>query len=268
MSDRGSSRILAKGLEILELIAKAPDGLSVGQLVESIGLHRSSIYRYLDVLLRAGYVSKKDGRYVLGAKTLELASSFLERLDVRRAAHPLLIELAERLQVTVHLGQLAGAEVLYIDKIETHRSLPLYSRIGRKVPAHCTALGKALLAFSPPARREIILKELELKAYTPHTITDLNRLRKELEATRKRGYAVDREEHEEGIACVAAPIFDFYNEPFAAVSVTDLSRRILGNEKFYARAVCEVAKRISSVLGKRGGDREERGPRPSNPSAS
>ncbi|HIE37629.1 MAG TPA: IclR family transcriptional regulator, partial [Anaerolineae bacterium] len=164
---------------------------------------------------------------------------------------------AEKLQVAVHLAQLAGPEILYIDKIETHRSLPLYSRIGRKAPIYCTGLGKALLAFSPPERIRLILDQVDLRPYTRNTITEREVLLRELQKIREKGYAVDREEHEEGISCIAAPIFDFCNEPIAAISVTDLSRKILLNEESYAKEVLRFSEAISKAIGKtsrEGGD--------------
>lgn len=212
-------------------------------------IHRSTIYRYLSVLVQKGYVKNKNGKYSLGPRFLELASLFLERLNVRAVAHSYLVKLAESLHVTVHLGQLEGHEVLYIDKVETYRSLPLYSRVGRKVPAHCTALGKALLAFSAPEKVEMLLKQMDFRAYTDRTIVDPEALLKELWETKARGYAVDREEHEEGIACIAAPIFDFYGEPVAAVSITELSRELLKNEHAYAREVVKAAMDISRKMG-------------------
>ncbi|MGY4706709.1 IclR family transcriptional regulator [Candidatus Bipolaricaulota sp. J31] len=250
MCEEKGSRVFEKGLEALELIAGNVDGLGVVELGQLLQCHRSTVYRYLTVLVHKGYVEKKNGRYTLGSRVLELASLYLERLDVRKVAHPFLIELAERLQVTVHLAQLAGSEILCIDKIETHRSLPLYSRIGRKAPVYCTGLGKALLAFSPEEKVRIILDQVELIPHTQNTITEREVLLKELRRIREVGYAVDREEHEEGIACIAAPILDFYNEPVAAVSVTDLSRKILRNEAIYAKEVLKVAEAISKAVGK------------------
>lgn len=257
--ERGNrSLVFEKGLETLELIAARTEGVTALELGDLLCAHRSTVYRYLNVLVSKGYVENKNGSYTLGPKVLELASLYLERLDVRKVAHPFLIELAEKLQVTVHLAQLAGPEILYIDKVETHRSLPLYSRVGRKAPVYCTGLGKALLAFTHPERIQIILNQIRFKAYTRNTITDRKKLLEELCAIRKKGYAVDREEHEEGISCIAAPIFDFCNEPIAAISITDLSRKILPNETLYSKEVLHVAEAISSSLGRasqEGGDK-------------
>jgi len=236
-------------LKVLDLIAQARSGATVEELRSQLGLHRVSLYRYLGVLTRVGFVEKKEGRYWLGPKVLELASILLDRLEIRKVAHPFLAELSERLQITVHLAQLAGTEILYIDKIETAHSLPLYSRIGKKAPVYCTALGKVLLAFMSAKRREVILSRVDFKPCTHRTITDPEHLRKELETIRKQGYALDAGEHEEGIACVAAPIFDLYGNPVAAISVTDLARKLLPNEKDLAQEVLKTAGAISLQLG-------------------
>ncbi len=233
----------------MEKIARARQGLSVQELEKEIELHRSSIYRYLSVLKESGYVKRENGRYQLGFKVLELAFLLLDRLDIRKIAHPYLIELSEITQATVHLCQLDGAEVVYLDKVETSRSLPLYSRIGGRAPAYCTGVGKALLAFLPPKRLERVLGQITFKHYTDRTITDKERLLRELAETKRRGYALDKEEHEEGIQCVAAPIFGFTGEPIASISVTDIARKIVGKEKELAAEVVRIAKGISHAMG-------------------
>jgi len=246
--------VLRRGLELLELIAKSRRGLSVAEIEVAVPLHRSSIYRYLNTLVSCGYLERaKEGRYRLGPKVLELAGLALDHLDIREVAHPLLIELSEAADATVHLCRLDGTEVVYLDKVETHRSLPLYSRIGGRAPAYCTGVGKALLAFLPPERLKSILEQIQFKKITTNTIVDRNKLLAELAATRQRGYAVDRGEHEEGIYCVAAPVFDLYGEPIASVSVTDIARKIKGKEDWYAQKVMTVAKSISRALGQEGG---------------
>lgn len=250
-----ASRVLGRGLELLELVARSRRGLRVAEIEQAISLHRSSIYRYLNTLVSAQYLERgQGGRYRLGPKVLELAGLALEHLDIREVAHPLLIELSEAADATVHLCRLDGTEVVYLDKVETHRSLPLCSRIGGRAPAYCTGVGKALLAFLPFERLETVLTRIRFKRFTASTITDREALLLELSAVRERGYALDRGEHEEGIHCVAAPIFDLYGEPIASLSVTDLARKIQGNEECYARQVMRVARAISRALGGRQND--------------
>ncbi len=197
-------------------------------------------------------VRSDDSCYELGPRVLELATIVLERTDVRQLARSALIRLCEETEATVHLSQLNGSEVVYLDKVETSRTLPLHSRIGGRAPSYCTGVGKALLAHLHPEQLELILARLELNAFTDNTIVERGQLRRELASIRDVGYAVDSGEHEEGIHCVAAPVFDYKGEVVVAISVTDIKRKIQGNEDWYARMVKRAADEISHRLGYRG----------------
>jgi DNA-binding IclR family transcriptional regulator len=246
----GSSRILFRGLAILELLAKAPEGLPAPEIAEAMGLHRSSIYRYLKVLVDQGYIMKgDDGRFVLGARILELASLALERNDLRNVAHPELIELCSQTGGTVHLCRLDEAEVIYLDKVETARTLPLYSRIGGRAPAYCTGVGKVLLAYLHPEQLDRAIEGTEFRKHTEATVTDPDQLRENLKVIAEQGYALDCGEHEEGVHCVAVPLFDLTGEAVASISVTDLRRKVEGNEEFYLHHALSAASRISRKLG-------------------
>jgi len=252
VADGSSSEVFARGLDFLGLIAESRYGLSIEQLAECRGMHRSSIYRYISPLLERAYIKKtSDSRYELGPKVLELASMILERLDIRNVAHPLLIELSERTATTVHLAQLDGTEIVYLDKVETRRSLPIVSRIGGRQPVHCTGLGKALLAFLPQQRLDELLPKIEFRVFTPATIPDEKCLVAELAVIRARGYALDNQEHEPGISCVAFPIFDLYKEPIGAVSATARTRDLDGKLDFYITSVQQAANEISAAFGHR-----------------
>ena len=139
-----------------------------------------------------------------------------------------------------------------MDKVETHRSLPLVSRIGGRQPAYCTGLGKALLAFQSEERLREVLPSVKYNQFTPNTITDAERLLAELAVVRTRGYALDNEEHEPGISCVAFPIFDLYGEPIDAISATSTTRELNGKIDAYVEAVQGAAQRISKAFGWRG----------------
>ena len=248
----GSSRILFRGLAVLELLAKAPEGLPAQEIADAMDLHRSSIYRYLKVLVDQGYIAKSDeGRFTLGPRILELANLALERSDLRNEAHSDLIELCSLTGGTVHLCRLDEAEVVYVDKIETSRTLPLYSRIGGRAPAYCTGVGKVLLAHLHPEQLDRALTRTEFRRFTESTVTDAERLRDDLAKIVEQGYASDRGEHEEGVYCVAVPIFDLAGEAIASISVTDLKRKVEDNEEFYLRHAMDVASRISRRLGYR-----------------
>ena len=250
MNEKSSSRILFKGLAILELLGKSRDGMPATEIASHMGLHRSSVYRYLSVLASSGYIAKtKEGAYVLGSRVLELAGLALDRLDLRNLAHPILIRLCDAAEATVHLCQLDGAEVVYLDKVETARTLPLYSRIGARAPAYCTGVGKALLAFLHPDQLERVIEETEFQKFTETTAADEVELRQKLAVIRQQGFAVDEGEHEEGIFCVAVPLRDLSGEVVAAISVTDLRRKMEGQESFYRDRALEAATEISDKMG-------------------
>jgi len=250
MTKTSSSEVFRRGLELFESVAKSRHGMSIEELAKARGMHRSSVYRYVGPLLQAGYVQKgEDGRFHLGPKILELSSLALEKLDVRNIAHPLLIQLSEATNATVHLARLDGSEVVYLDKVETHRSLPIVSRIGSRAPVYCTGLGKAVLAFLPAERLNGVVSQLHFKRFTKNTIASVKELLKDLSLVREQGYALDNEEHEENISCVAFPVFDLYEEPIAAVSVTAVAREINGKRSWYIEQLKQVAEGLSRTFG-------------------
>jgi len=221
----GDAKILAKGLNLLEELAQSTEGMTAVELADSIGIHKTSVYRYLNTLLQAGYIQTNgDGRYHLGNKILELGSQLLRRMPLRETAHPFLIELNNDTQMTVHLCVLDHQDVVYIDKIESHRTLPIMSRIGSRAPVYCTGVGKALLSGLPTDQVVSLLREVTLERRTPNTITDPMQLLEELKVTAERGYAIDNGEHEEGIKCLAATIRGYGAETVGAISITGLKR--------------------------------------------
>ncbi len=235
---------------MIELLADAREGVQASQIARALELHRSSIYRYLTVLLENGYIAKtEEGRYRLGPRVFELASTALGRIELRNVAHPVLIRLCEETDATAHLCRLDGAEVIYLDKVESPRTLPLYSRVGGRAPAYCTGVGKTLLAYLQDEQLERILDETVFERHTTNTLTDREAVRRELAQIRRQGYGFDREEHEEGISCVAVPLFNFAEEVIGSISVTDLKRKIDGRESLYLERLLAAAQEISGVMG-------------------
>jgi IclR family transcriptional regulator, KDG regulon repressor len=246
------AKILAKGLDILEKLAQSNAGMTVVELADSIGIHKTSIYRYINTLLEAGYVQNDgDGRYQLGNKILELGSQKLRQMPLREVAHPFLIELNAQTEMTVHLCVLDGHNVVYIDKIESHRTLPIMSRIGSHAPVYCTAVGKALLSGLPTDQVVSILKGMDLEKRTPNTITDALKLLDEIKLTADRGYAIDNEEHEPGIKCFAVPVRGYGGDLIGAISITGLEREFddLGHAKGLESEIKSVADEVSRALG-------------------
>jgi len=247
-----NAKILEKGLRLLEQLAESAEGLTVVELAERIGVHKTSTYRYINSLLDMGYIqSDGDGRYHLGNKILELGSQMLRRMPVRETAHPFLVKLSADTKKTVHLCVLDGHDVVYIDKVESQKSLPILSRIGSRAPAYCTGVGKALLSSLPTDQVVSLLQGITLEKRTATTITDPMQLLEEIKLTAERGYAIDNGEHEEGIKCFATPIKEYGGDVVGAVSLTGLKREFDNPEesKKMVSAVMKAALEISRRLG-------------------
>ncbi|MGE5632594.1 MAG: IclR family transcriptional regulator [Caulobacteraceae bacterium] len=221
--EESSVQAVSRSLSILEELAKEQKGCGVTQLATATGLHKSTVHRLLSTLMSKGYVSKDTNtdRYCLGMKILYLGSSILDRMDVRLVAKPYIEALSYKVKEVVHLAILDDTEAVYIDKVESpENTIRMYSQIGKRAALHCTGVGKIFLAWMPESQSEAILKSKEMRAYTPNTITNIEDMKKHLEQIRNNGYAIDNIEHEDGVRCVAAPIFDMHHNVIAAISIS------------------------------------------------
>jgi len=193
--------------------------------------------------------NNETGKYRLGLKLYELGNSVsLKKIMVDRA-RKYLEDLHWYLNETVHFATLKNGEVVYLDKIIADRNFVIISEVGKRLPAHCTGLGKAMLAFLPESDVKRIIKEKGLKKFTKNTITNKKDLFEELKKIRECGYAIDNEEIEYGLRCIAAPIFNGDGEVIAAVSISGPSSRI--NEttyEEYSKHVIKTARLISEEL--------------------
>jgi DNA-binding IclR family transcriptional regulator len=190
----------------------------------------------------------------LGLKFVELGQILLSQLDLRKEAEPFLRDLAERTKETIHLVILDRNEIVYIDKVETDQNpsgLKMASRIGLRNPAHSSAVGKMILSNFSEEELQSFFKEKSLLRRTENTITDSIQLREHLKSVRKQGYAVDDEENEKGIRCVAAPIYNETGKTVAAISITApafrVTRKII--QETLKKEVMETASTISKRLG-------------------
>lgn len=193
------------------------------ELATISGLPKPTVHRILQVLVSDGFaIEQGDGVYAAGPRVLTVAGEVLSSLDHQGRARPLLRELQERTRATVHFGLLAGDEAIYVDKLESGLPYEMASRIGMRLPLHCTAIGKAILSQLSEAEAGTLLDHVPLERRTAHTLVDRADLRTELDAVRAAGYAIDDEENEAGIRCVAAPVFDHRGRVIGAVSVSSL----------------------------------------------
>lgn len=257
---------VARAIEIMEALASSRTSVGVVDLARRVRLPVSTTHRLLRALQQGGLVRKdaRSGRHELGLKLVELSAHVLDSLDLRAVARPVLERLQAETRETVHLALLDQTDVVYIDKLDSTRSLRMYSRIGRRVPVYCTALGKALLAFSDEGTVRTILGRIRLRRRTANTITSRAALYAELAEVRRRGFAVDNIEFEDGIRCVGAPVFDHAGRCAAAISLSAPAvhlplRRIEHNLGPLVRAAAmRVSRQLGSPLGKLVGKEERR----------
>ena len=201
-------RSVHRVLDILEFLGTAPDGASVSEIARKVGLHVSTVHRLLGALMMRGYAEQDLANrfYRVGPKFFEAGSRYLAALDFPRAARPHLERLRDRVNETVHLAIYTQGEVMELAKVSGGRATSVAARPGARYPAYCTALGKVLLAHLPPEELNGFVAQRRLFRHTPRTITTLTRLRRELQAIAKRGYALDRGEMEEDLYCVGVPV--------------------------------------------------------------
>jgi IclR family KDG regulon transcriptional repressor len=250
---RYNATSLARALTILDLFEPATPTLSATQIARRLRVRPGSLYPALSTLERFGYLERRpDKRFRLGLKLLERGHTILQQLDVYERAKPALRELAQALSANAHLAVLHQGQVLYLGREEAAPSLVFPSIVGRLVPAHCTALGKALLAHLSRGERRDLLAGRPLERRTAKTITSLRRLEVEMAGVLARGYAVDDEELHEGVICLAAPVRDHAGEVVAAISVSMVKARVTAARmERIGQEVVRTAAIISGEMGHR-----------------
>lgn len=249
---RGAEAVHAVERAFRLLDALARNNAGVSELARATGLHKATVHRLLRTLRELGLVELgPDGtRYRLGLRLLELGGRVLARLDLRDVARPYLTALRDRTRLTVHMAVLDGAEVVYIEKLDSPANLRMASFVGTRNPAYRTALGKAVLAALPNNELQAVLAKTRFLPRTSNTITTPDALRQELVATRARGYAIDNVENEEGIRCVGAPVYGHTGRVVASISVSGPVFSVTTEElDGLGRMVADTAQQISRALG-------------------
>ncbi len=242
---------LDRAFDILELLSQEQHGLNLTKIGNRLDLHKSTVYRLLNALKERGYIEKTpQGSYRLGMEFIELSSLYLNNLELKTEAQPILRELSTLTGNTAFLATLQESEVVYIDKMETHNSLRKYSIIGQRAPLYCTALGKSMLTGKTEEQIRQMYRDVEMKSFTEKTISSVDDLVEEIENTRRRGWSVDDEEYEEGLRCIGAPIHDYRNEVIAAVSTSGYTS-VITRERIeeIAGYVAKAARDISQHMG-------------------
>lgn len=218
---------IAKAFALLRSVSVSEPPAGFSALLERTGLPKATLHRLLQELIAAGLIrSAPDRTYRPALGLLELAYRAWESIDLKAVASRHVDTLWRSTDETVHLAVRDGFEIIYIDKRESQKTLRLFSSVGRRGPLHCTGVGKAILAHLPEPERSEIIGAITLTGHTPQTITSRHLLRAAFDEIRAEGLAFDREEHETGIICVAAPIFDRTGRPVASLSVTAPAMRM------------------------------------------
>lgn len=247
-------QVLDRALGILDSLSNEGPELGPAELSERLELHKSTVHRLLMVLERHRLIERKpqNGKYRLGMKLFELGSQAVAQLDLRERAQPYLERLVLETGETAHICVLNGDRMLSIANVESPRTLRTPSAVGRRAPLHCTSVGKALLAFLPKGEADELIKKCELTRYTGCTLTTPARLKAELKLIRRRGYAMDNEETEEGLRCIGAPVWDYSGKIVAALSIAGPVFRLTEKRiPTVSQVVLGAAKHLSEELGYR-----------------
>jgi DNA-binding IclR family transcriptional regulator len=248
----GGSQVVDRVVDILEVFPALGPELGVSDVSRALGLKKATAHRLLASLLRRGMVAQDpiSRRYRLGIKLWELGSLATSQVDWVDRVKPYLQQLVDVSNETAHLAVLNDGQVLYVDKVESSRSLRMPSQVGKRLPVHCTGVGKALIAFLPDEVLKSLIARRGMPRMTDHTITELPRLQADLAAVRERGYAVDNEEIDEGLTCIAAVVRDHTSHVVAAISIAGPSSRLRPQTiDGHAREVVNSANAMSRALG-------------------
>jgi DNA-binding IclR family transcriptional regulator len=222
-----SVRAVDRALDLLLCFSQEQPGLSLTQLAEQMGLSKSTVHRLLTTLEARRFVSRDrvTGVYCLGYRLMEMASLVLRGVDRQQWTYPYLQHLADESGETVDLAVLDGPDVIYLQVFESSHRVKIAAAVGERLPAHCTASGKAFMAFLPDDQVAKIL-DAGVSGHTSHTRLERSDVLQDLRVTRERGFAISSEEYENDIHAVAAPIFDAVGYPVAVIAIVGPSYRL------------------------------------------
>jgi DNA-binding IclR family transcriptional regulator len=241
-----------KAVEVIEELARSEEGLGLTIISSRLNYGVSATYHLLNTLKLHNIIEqdKKTKKYRIGVGLFRISNMAKRQNSLVTLAQPYLDKLRVIVDETSNLLVLDGNEVVYIAQSESTKLLKMFTQLGVKAPLYCTGGGKVILAYKPLDFQEFILSRINLEKHTKNTIVTVEGLQKEFENIRKQGYAIDNEEREEGVTCIATPIFDCYGEVIAAISISGPSYRL--KEKDLSKIIPDVvltAKELSAGLG-------------------
>lgn len=240
-----------KAAQVLRLFTPQQPERGVTEVAAALDIPKSGAHALLRTLASEGLLQRTtSGRYRLGWTLFELCQTLLDSSALLRTARPIMERLVAGWGVTTHLAVLVDGQVLYVEKLQGDRALEIVlSGVGKRLPAHCSGVGKVLLAHQP---WEVVLQIVQAKglmSFTPNTITTVEQLRDELERVRQQGFAYDQEEVMVGLCCAAAPIYDESGQLIAAMSLSVPAYRFYPNRQRLTTAIVDAARRVSEELG-------------------
>jgi IclR family acetate operon transcriptional repressor len=250
----GHVQSLTRGLTLLERLSEERYGISLTDLAQRVGLAPSTTHRLLKSLEKMKFVAQDEerGLWYVGVKAFEVGTAFLRDRDFVGVARRFMRRLMEESGESVNLAVLDAGEVLFLSQVECRQMMRALAPPGGRIGAHCSGVGKALLSALPDAEVAGILHRRGLPRLTANTVDSPARLKRELQTTRERGWALDDEEQAVGLRCVAAPILDEYGEPLAAISLSGPKARITDDRiPALGALVKRVAEEITAALGGR-----------------
>lgn len=243
-----------RAFDIIELLSAESNGMALKDIAVNLSLPASTVHRLLNTMMRRGYIEKTtiSGVYKIGLKFIELSSLYLNSLELKTEAHPILTDLSRKVKHIVFLATNMDGEVVYIDRVDGMSTLRSYSIIGQRRSLFTTALGKSLLMDYAPQELEQYVYAHTLERRTPHSITDKRQFLKEVEISRKRGWCYDNEEDALGFRCISAPVRDYRGRVIAALSTSwDRDSFDQVDEQKIAMHVTDAAANLSRRMGYR-----------------
>jgi len=250
MAERGNGDgTVAKALAVMDDVAAAGRPVRFSELLDRSPFPKATLYRFVQVLTKQGMLHFDPDRqtYAPGLRLVRLAHAAWQTSALAPVARPHVDALSDAVGETVHLAQLDGAQVLYVDKRNARQPIEMYSAAGKVGPAYCTGVGKAMLAYLPEPELSEVIAQQSFHRFTPDTLTTEAALRDELSAIRQRGYGFDREEHEPGIICIAHPILTRGDRVLGAISVTSSTARgMLADLETHLPRIRDAARAIAA----------------------
>lgn len=256
MTYKSNVKLVQSVLHALQLFevfrtSENKDEFGVTELSKALGLHKNNVFRLLATLESRGYIEQnpETENYRLGIEIFNLGQQFINKLNILKLARPFMEKIVAEVNESIYIGILRKGFVVYLDMVEANQNVRVVSRVGKDVPAYCTAIGKIQLAYASEEEINSMYMGARLKRYTNNTITSLPELKKHLKEVLANDYALDNEEFEERVRCIAVPIKDYLGVPVAALSVTGPACRMTDDKIF--NVIYPTAKKYAREISKR-----------------